>query len=127
MWAAVAAILVKVYMKSTIQVRSRVLAKEVPQKWNVASVTHKNKAHLASYGSLAHRAGLVNNRKLVAQRRPAMRDCIVASDFRYRRASIVFQEGVKAILERRVPDMDRGRMGGTTEIQGFQGWHTNDK
>ena len=56
-----------------------------------------------------------------------MRDCIVASDFRYRRASIVFQEGVKAILERRVPDMDRGRMGGTTEIQGFQGWHTNDK
>jgi hypothetical protein len=71
-WAAVAAILVKVYVKLTIQAYSRVPAKEGAQKWNVALVTRKDTEYLASYGSLAQGAGLVNSWKLVAQRGTAM-------------------------------------------------------
>lgn len=71
-WAAVAAILEKVYVKLTIQVHSRVPAKEGAQKWNVVLVAYKDMEHLASYRSLAQGAGLVNSREPVAQRGMAM-------------------------------------------------------
>lgn len=70
-WEVVAAILVKVYKKLTIQARSKVPEKEVSPKGNVAL---ENREHPASYGSLAQCAGLENHGKLVVQRGPAMQD-----------------------------------------------------